>query len=79
MGPFEAGSALHRPTYPSHITSAGSTGKDRARTRMKVAAHWEKKKNEKTGKKETGQERKRSTDFKEAVCCPSAVVQRAAR
>ena len=38
---------------------------------MKVAAHQEEK-NEKTGKIEAREERKQSTDFKEAVCCPSA-------
>ena len=48
---------------------------------MNFAAHQEKKKkNEKTntGKREAEEERKRTTNFKEAVCCPSAVVQRAA-
>ena len=45
---------------------------------MNVAAHQEKEKNEKTSKREAGEERKQSTDFKKAVCCPSAVVQRAA-
>ena len=29
--------------------------------------------------REAGEERKQSTDFKEAACCPYAVVQRAAR
>ena len=46
---------------------------------MNVAAHHKKEKNEKTGKREAGEERKQSTDFKEAACCPSAVVQRVAR
>ena len=45
---------------------------------MNVAAHQEKKKNEKKGKRKLGEERKRATDFKEATCCPSAVVQEAA-
>ena len=44
---------------------------------MNVAAHQEEK-NEKTGKRKEGVERKQ-TDFKEAACYPSAVVQRAAR
>ena len=44
---------------------------------MNVAAHQEKKKNEKTGKRKTGVKR-RQADFKEAACYPSAVVQRAA-
>ena len=46
---------------------------------MNVAAHQEKEKNEKTGKKKEGEERKQATDFKEAACYPSAVVQGAAR
>ena len=49
---------------------------------MNVTAHQEKEKNEerKTRKRWAGGERKRKqvTDFKEAVCCPSAVVQGAA-
>ena len=49
---------------------------------MNVTAHQEKEKNEetKTGKRKTGEEKKRkqATDFEKAVCCPSAVVQRAA-
>ena len=44
---------------------------------MNVAAHQEKKKNEKTGKREGGVE-KRQANFKEAACYPSAVVQGAA-
>ena len=43
---------------------------------MNVAAHHEK--NEKTGKRKTGEER-RQADFKEAACYPSAVIQEAAR
>ena len=45
---------------------------------MNVTAHQEKKNREtKTGKRRAGKkrERKQATDFKEAVCCPSAVVQ----
>ena len=45
---------------------------------MNVAAHQEKEKNEKTGKRKTGEER-RQADFKKAACYPSAVVQGAAR
>ena len=45
---------------------------------MKVAAHQNNEKNEKTGKKNAGVER-RQTNFKEAACYPSAVVQGAAR
>ena len=46
---------------------------------MNVTAHQEKKKNEetKTGKRGAGEmrNRKQATDFKEAVCCPTAIVQ----
>ena len=54
------------------------TGKDGTRVRINVAAHQEKEKNEKTGKRRAGEER-RQADFKEAACYPSAVVQGAAR
>ena len=48
---------------------------------MNDTAHQEKKKNEetRTGKRKAGEERKQATDFEEAVCCPSAVVQGAAQ
>ena len=45
---------------------------------MNVAAHQEKEKNEKTGKRKKGEERKQA-DFKEAAYYPSVVVQGAAR
>ena len=45
---------------------------------MNVAAHKEKK-NEKAGKRQAGEARKQTTNFKKATCCPSAVVQGAAR
>ena len=45
---------------------------------MNDAAHQEKEKNEKTGKKRAGVER-RQANFKEVACYPSAVVQGAAR
>ena len=49
---------------------------------MNVTAHQQKEENEetKTGKSRAGEKKKRkqATDFKEAVCCPSAVVQGAA-
>ena len=41
---------------------------------MNVAAHQEKEKT-KTAKRKAGEKRRQATDFKEAVCCPSAVVQ----
>ena len=46
---------------------------------MNVAAHQEKEKNENTIKSRAGEERRQATDFIEAACCPSAVVQGAAR
>ena len=45
---------------------------------MNVANHRKKEKNEKTGKRKAGEER-RQADIKEAACYPSAVVQRATR
>ena len=45
---------------------------------MNVAAHQEKEKNEKTGKRKAGVER-RQADFEEVACYPSAVVHGAAR
>ena len=45
---------------------------------MNVTAHQEEENEEtKKGKRGTGERkmRKQATDFKEAVCCPSAVVQ----
>ena len=49
------------------------------RVGMNVTSHQEKKENKetKTGKRGAGEKRtrKQATDFKEAVCCPSAVVQ----
>ena len=48
---------------------------------MNVTAHQKKKKNEetKTDKRRAGEDRGKATHFKEAVSCPSAVVQGAAR
>ena len=83
MDPFGAGAALHCIAPPGHISSANKVGKDGARVGINVTAHQEKKKNEetKTGKKRTGEKKKRKqrTDFEEAVCCPSPVVQGAAQ
>ena len=49
---------------------------------MNVIAHQEKEENEemKKGKRGVGgkKKRKQATNFKEALCCPSAVVQGAA-
>ena len=48
---------------------------------MNVGAHQKKEKNEeaKTGKRKAGEKKRPTTDFNEAVCCSSAVVQGAAR
>ena len=51
---------------------------------MNVTAHQKKEENEETkkGKRGVGEmkekKRKQATDFKDAVCCPSAVIQGAA-
>ena len=47
---------------------------------MNVTTHQEKKKNEevKMGMKKAGERRRQATNFREAVRCPSAVVQQAA-
>ena len=46
---------------------------------MNVTAHQKKKnKKTKTGKRRAVKKRIQATDFKDAVCCPSAVVQGAA-
>ena len=82
MDPFGASAALHRLAPPGHISSAHRARKDGARVGMNVTAHQEKEGNEETkkGKRGAGEKKKRkqATDFKEAVCCPSAVVQGAA-
>ena len=46
---------------------------------MNVAAHQEKEKDEKKGKRKAGEERRQEIDFEESACCPFAVVQGAAR
>ena len=67
----------------SYFQCAHRTRKDGARVGMNVTAHQEKEENEETkkGKKGAGEKKKRkqAIDFKEVVCCPSAVVQGAAK
>ena len=72
MDPFGAGAAL-----PGHISIAHRAAKDDTRVWMNVTAHQEKEENKETkkGKRRAGEKRKQANDFKEAVCCPSAVVQ----
>ena len=48
--------------------------KDGARLRIDDAAHQEK--NEKTDKREAGEDTKRTTEFKEVACCSPAFLQR---
>ena len=47
---------------------------------MNVTAHQEEEKNEETkaGKRKAGKDRREATDFEEAVCCPSVIIQGAA-
>ena len=55
-----------RVTFPAH-TEQGTVG---SKVGMNVTAHRKKKKN---GETKTGRKgRRQATDFKEAVCCPSA-------
>ena len=56
-------------TFPPHA-------EDGARVGMNVIAHQEKEKNKetKTGKRKAGEGRRQATDFKEAACCPFAIV-----
>ena len=56
-----------------HISSGHRARKNGARIGMNVAAHQEKE--TKKGKRKAGEKKKQTTDFKEVVCCPSAVVQ----
>ena len=70
-------------TCPARSHFQRTQSKERwARVGMNVTAHQEKKKNEETkkGKSRAGEKRKRkqATEFKEAVCCPSTVIQGAA-
>ena len=55
MDLFGGGGALHPPTLSGRITSAHQAGKEGARMRINVAAHREKKKKEKTGKRKAGE------------------------
>ena len=73
MDPFGAGAASHRPNPPGDISSAHRAGKNGERVTMNVAAY-QKEKNEETGKRKAGEKRRQETGFKEAVCCPFAVV-----
>ena len=62
----------HCTDLPSQITFPAH--KDGTKVTINVAAHQEKEKIEKTGKKKAGEER-RQADFEETACYPSAVVQ----
>ena len=65
--------ALRCPTR-SHFQRTQSK-KRWARVWMNVTVHQEKKKKRRRRAREGQEKRKQATDFKEAVCCPSAVVQ----
>ena len=62
-------------TFPAQTDQ----GKDGTRVGMNVSTlkkkKKKKKKSKKAGKREAGEERKMATNFKEAACCPSSVVQ----
>ena len=61
-------------TYPARSHLQRTLNRERRdKDRMNVATHQEKEKNEKTGKRKAGEQR-RQTDFKDAACYPSAVV-----
>ena len=83
-GPIWSRRSIALTCPPGHISSAHRAGKDGARVGMNVTAHKEKEGNEETKKGKRGAEeikekkRKQATDFIDAVCCPSAVVQGAA-
>ena len=81
-GPIWSKRSIALTCPPGHISSAHRARKDGARVGMNVSSHKEKEKNEETkkGKRGAGEKKKRkqATDFKEAVCCPSAVIQGAA-
>ena len=62
----------HCIAQPGNIFSAHRAGQDGARVGMNITAHQKKTKGRKKKK------RKQANDFKEAVCCPSTVVQKAA-
>ena len=62
-------------TFPVH-TEQGKMG---PRLDERYCSSREEIEETKTGKRKAGEEKKQATDFKEAVCCPSVVVQRAAR
>ena len=63
-------------TCPSdHIASTQRSRKDRTNIQINVAAHQEKK-NENAWEREAEEQKKNKqmTNFRECVCCPSAVV-----
>ena len=66
-------------TYPARSYFQRTLSKDRrSEVGMNISAHQEKKET-KTGMKKAGEGRTQATDFREAVCCPTAVVQGAAQ
>ena len=76
MDPLGAGAALHQLALPDHISSAHRAGKDEASVGMDITTHQQKEK--KASKRKAEEDRRQVMDFKEAACCPSAVIQGAA-
>ena len=68
----------HCTDLPRQVTFSAHTeqAKMGPRVGMNVTAHQEKEENEET--KKGRRKRKQATDFEDAVCCPTAVVQGAA-
>ena len=68
-------------TYPARSHFQRTLSKENGpRVEMNLAVHQEKNKETKTGKRKAGEERIRlATNFKQAECCPSAVVHGEAR
>ena len=77
-GPIWSKRSIALTCPPDHISSAHRARKNGTRFGMNVTAHQEKEENEATKKGRRKEKEKTRTDFKEAVCCPSAVVQGAA-
>ena len=75
-GPIWRSAALHSFAPPGHISSAHRARKDGTRVEMNVTAYQGKEENEETKKGKRKEKEKTSDRFKEAVCCPSAVIQR---
>ena len=77
-GPIWSKRSIALTCPPGHISSAHRAREDGARVGMNVTVHQQEENEEtKKGKRGAGEKKKRkqATDYKEAVCCPLAVVQ----